>query len=126
MWHERVRHPVTLLVVYDDPGGFFDHVQPPLHAPPPNTPCDKKNTGCPDKFAFDRLGARLANLLISPRVPKGAVSSGLHVLSADGTRCEPLLNVPLKGVLTVLAYAATLVVARSSSPKTAVLAARRR
>lgn len=63
----------ALLVVYDDPGGFFDHVQPPLHAPPPNTPCDKKNSGCPDKFAFDRLGARLANLLISPRVPKGAV-----------------------------------------------------
>ena len=47
--------------------------QPPLHAPPPNTPCDKKNSGCPDTFAFDRLGARLANLLISPRVPKGAV-----------------------------------------------------
>ena len=25
----------ALLVVYDDPGGFFDHVQPPVHAPPP-------------------------------------------------------------------------------------------
>ena len=62
-----------IFVVYDDNGGFFDHVPTPLYAPPPNAPCDKLNTGCPDTFAFDRLGPRLANLLISPRVPKGAV-----------------------------------------------------
>jgi hypothetical protein len=29
--------------------------------------------GCPDAFAFDRLGVRLANLLISPLLPKGTV-----------------------------------------------------
>ena len=67
-WNET-----ALFVVYDDNGGFFDHVPTPLYAPPPNAPCDKLNTGCPDTFAFDRLGPRLANLLISPRVPKGAV-----------------------------------------------------
>ena len=45
----------------------------PLYAPPPKAACETHNTGCPDKFAFDRLGPRLANLLISPRVPKGSV-----------------------------------------------------
>jgi hypothetical protein len=40
----------ALLVVYDDPGGFFDHVPTPLYAPPPNTACDRKNKGCPDTF----------------------------------------------------------------------------
>jgi len=63
----------ALFVVFDDPGGFFDHVPTPLYAPPPNAACDRRNSGCPDRFAFDRLGARLANLLISPRVPRGTV-----------------------------------------------------
>jgi len=72
-WNET-----ALFVVYDDPGGWFDHVPPgghpeQVHAPPPEAPCEQHTQGCPDKFAFDRLGARLANLLISPRVPKGSV-----------------------------------------------------
>ena len=101
-WNET-----ALLVVYDDPGGFFDHHGPPVSAPPPEADCNKvrdkmrfavkektkltetsfvcarrcappltplqHNSGCPDKFAFDRLGMRLAALLVSPLVPKGTV-----------------------------------------------------
>ena len=63
----------ALFVVYDDPGGFFDHHGPPVSAPPPDAECNKHNQGCPDKFNFDRLGMRLAALLVSPLVPKGTV-----------------------------------------------------
>ena len=35
-------------------------------------------------------------------VPTGAVSSGLHVLSADGGTFSRLFNVPLKFVLTAI------------------------
>lgn len=62
----------ALLVVYDDAGGFFDHAPTPMRAPPPRSPCDI-GPGCPDAFSFDRLGLRLAALLISPFVPRGHV-----------------------------------------------------
>ena len=66
----------ALLVVYDDHGGWYDHVAPPKYAPKPDAACEAKNEGCPNKFAFDRLGARLANVLISPwvRRPRGLLS----------------------------------------------------
>mmetsp|Transcript_20438 Transcript_20438/g.37255 ORF Transcript_20438/g.37255 Transcript_20438/m.37255 type:complete len:500 (+) Transcript_20438:75-1574(+) len=66
-WNET-----ALLVVYDDPGGFYDHMPPPNYAPKPGASCEV-STGCPDKFAFDRLGVRLTNILISPLIPKGTV-----------------------------------------------------
>jgi phospholipase C len=55
----------TLLVVlYDEHGGFFDHVEPPP-AKPPSPPQ-------PDwEYAFDRLGVRVPALLVSPWVRRG-------------------------------------------------------
>lgn len=48
----------TLLVVlYDEHGGFYDHVSPPA-AVPPDTHTDE--------YSFDRLGVRVPALLISP------------------------------------------------------------
>jgi phospholipase C len=53
----------TLLVVlYDEHGGFYDHVEPPA-AVPPDDRCAE--------FAFDRLGVRVPALLISPWVAQG-------------------------------------------------------
>ena len=63
----------ALLVVYDDTGGWYDHAPTPLSAPKPGAACEAPNAGCPDAFAFDRLGGRLANLLISPWVARGTV-----------------------------------------------------
>ena len=50
-----------LVVVYDEHGGFYDHV------PPPNAvrPDDHKS---PEGFAFDRLGVRVPAVLVSPWV----------------------------------------------------------
>jgi len=62
----------TLFVItYDEHGGFYDHVPPPMNVP---TPDDFPSF--PDKnFKFNRLGVRIPTLLISPWIPKGTVIS---------------------------------------------------
>jgi phospholipase C len=50
----------TLLVVlYDEHGGFYDHVESPAAVPPDNYH---------DEYTFDRLGIRVPALLVSPCV----------------------------------------------------------
>jgi phospholipase C len=55
----------TLLVVlYDEHGGFYDHVEPPAAVPP----------GPPEpswEYTFDRLGVRVPAVLVSPHVKRG-------------------------------------------------------
>jgi phospholipase C len=53
----------TLLVVlYDEHGGFYDHVEPPAATPP-----DEHH----EEYTFDRLGIRVPAVLISPWVDQG-------------------------------------------------------
>ncbi len=60
-------------VVYDDIGGFYDHVIPPADGvPADDAPCHVSH-GCPDNFDFRRLGGRVAAYLMSPYVAKGTV-----------------------------------------------------
>ena len=55
----------TLLVItYDEHGGCFDHMPPPLAARP-----DMANQ---DGFNFDRYGVRVPAVLISPYIPPGS------------------------------------------------------
>jgi len=55
----------TLFVIlYDEHGGFYDHVEPPLATPPDSHTQD---------FAFDRYGPRVPALLISPWIDRGQV-----------------------------------------------------
>ncbi|MFL5329175.1 MAG: phospholipase C [Gemmataceae bacterium] len=61
--------PSTLLVViYDEHGGFFDHVCPPATVRP-----DRFR----DDYRFDQLGVRVPALLISPWVRRGVFSETL-------------------------------------------------
>jgi phospholipase C len=55
-----------LIVIYDEHGGFYDHVPPPATIPP-----DDKT----QNFPFDRLGVRVPALLVSPWVKKGIVNT---------------------------------------------------
>jgi phospholipase C len=48
-----------LVVLCDEHGGFYDHVPPPATIPPDHHQ---------DEYAFDRLGARVPALLVSPWV----------------------------------------------------------
>ena len=62
-------------VVYDDDGGYYDHVVPPFEGvPSDDAPCHITDQ-CEgsQKFDFRRLGLRSTAMLISPLVPKGAV-----------------------------------------------------
>jgi phospholipase C len=60
-----------LAVVYDEHGGFYDHVEPPSAIPP-----DEHH----EEYTFDRLGVRVPALLVSPWVPRG-----VHATQFDHT-----------------------------------------
>lgn len=80
-----------LIVTYDEFGGFYDHVAPPIGVSNPdgkNAPSDEvkalvqKNskysyatTDPAYQFDFTRLGVRVPTILISPWIPKGMVDS---------------------------------------------------
>ncbi len=56
----------TLLVIlYDEHGGFYDHVPPPAAVAPDDNVSD---------FAFDRLGVRVPAVLVSPLLAAGTMS----------------------------------------------------
>lgn len=60
--------PSTLLVVtYDEHGGCYDHVPPPLGATPPDTSAGEYG------FDFTRFGVRVPTVLVSPLIEAGTV-----------------------------------------------------
>ncbi len=64
----------AMLIVYQEHGGFYDHVPPPACAPDGYS-AGPANTGLNFTFNFDRLGVRVPAILISPWIPKGTVVS---------------------------------------------------
>jgi phospholipase C len=62
--NEALWHTSLLVILYDEHGGFYDHVVPP----PAVRPDDHT-----EEFTFDRLGVRVPALLISPWVAPGVV-----------------------------------------------------
>ncbi|KAL4796620.1 phosphoesterase [Aspergillus venezuelensis] len=63
-----------LLLTFDETGGFFDHVEPPLAIRPDNeTYTETAADGSEYTFTFDRLGGRMPTWLISPYTPKGHI-----------------------------------------------------
>ena len=63
-WNETL-----LLFMWDDAGGFYDHVTPPMSAPAPDDEVACTDVG----FKFDRLGSRLPVVMASPWLPQGTV-----------------------------------------------------
>ncbi len=61
-----------LAVLYDEHGGFYDHVPPP----PAVNPDGKVSQDPP--FDFKRAGLRVPAVLISPFIPKGTVDSTVY------------------------------------------------
>jgi phospholipase C len=62
----------ALLVVYDEHGAIFDHVQPPA-CPKDTFPSSQVDPGTGQPFQFDRLGVRVPAILISPWIKAGTV-----------------------------------------------------
>jgi phospholipase C len=61
-WNESL-----LIVTYDEHGGFYDHVSPPVD----DVPRPDENVAEYGVFNFTQLGVRVPVLLISPWVEKG-------------------------------------------------------
>jgi phospholipase C len=49
-----------LVILFDEHGGFYDHVSPPSAVPPDHHA---------DEYAFDQLGVRVPAILVSPYAP---------------------------------------------------------
>ena len=60
----------VLLVVFDEHGGFYDHVCPPPAVPPGDT---ITASYVQNHFQFDQLGVRVPALVISPYVRSGVI-----------------------------------------------------
>ncbi|CUF66623.1 phospholipase C 3-like, putative [Bodo saltans] len=66
-WNETL-----FVLTFDEHGGFYDHVSPPMdNIPPPDHLASYPDIG----FPFDRLGMRIPTILVSPWVAKGSVIS---------------------------------------------------
>jgi phospholipase C len=64
-----------LIIVYDEHGGFYDHVAPPSTVPPGDaiSPGNSRHG-----FKFDQLGVRVPVLVISPYTARGAIDHTVH------------------------------------------------
>jgi phospholipase C len=58
-----------LIITYDEHGGCYDHVLPPVGA---STPDQASNPGR-ENFKFDRFGVRVPTVLVSPCIQAGTV-----------------------------------------------------
>ena len=77
-----------LLITFDEFVGSFDHVTDPLRAgvvTPPWGPNGQPPFKSPTHFAFDRLGARVPTIIVSPYVQKGTVFRSTGKVPYDHT-----------------------------------------
>jgi phospholipase C len=80
-----LKPPKALL--YDEHGGFYDHVPPPEAVNP-----DGKNAE--NGFDFTRLGLRVPAILASPWLPKGKVDNRVYDHTSLLATVKTLFNLP--------------------------------
>src|SRR5439155_14855983 len=77
-----------LIVLYDEHGGFYDHVEPPSAVAP-----DSHR----EEFAFDRLGLRVPVVIASPWVKRGVCHTAFDHTSILKYLIEKWKLAPLGG-----------------------------
>jgi phospholipase C len=77
-----------MVVLYDEHGGFYDHVPPPRAVSPDAT------AARPSGFRFDRLGVRVPAILISPWVPEGRVDHTLYDHTSIPATIKKMFGLP--------------------------------
>jgi hypothetical protein len=80
----RIWETSALIVIYDEHGGFYDHVVPPDDVPEVRPPGDERRYQSWGKslhsrtFEFDRLGIRIPAVIVSPLIERGAIDSTIY------------------------------------------------
>ena len=65
-----------LIVTYDEHGGFYDHVPPPVAVAPGDTVTEPENNRY--NFNFQQLGVRVPTVVISPLIPRGVIDHRIY------------------------------------------------
>jgi phospholipase C len=82
--------PHTLLIwVYDEHGGYFDHVAPPTAVPP-----DDRHPQGAGPWTFDRLGFRVPAVIVSPYAKPDYISHVVHDHTSVLKLIETKWNLP--------------------------------
>jgi phospholipase C len=88
----------AFIVIYDEHGGFFDHVIPPSNnVPNPdgiNSPPPGNTASYAAAFAFDRLGFRVPAIIASPWVAAGKVDSTQYQHTSVLATLKALFGLP--------------------------------
>jgi phospholipase C len=84
----------ALLVLWDEHGGFFDHLPPPDSGATPLACAPDEASGSARAFQFDRLGVRVPAILASPLVARGGVDHTLFEHSAVPATLRKLFGLP--------------------------------
>jgi len=77
-----------MVVLYDEHGGFYDHVPPPRAVPP------DASRARPSGFQFDRLGVRVPAILISPWVAAGRVDHTVYDHTSVPATIKKMFGLP--------------------------------
>jgi phospholipase C len=65
-----------LVITYDEHGGFYDHVPPPVAVEPGDRPTNPFNNKY--GFSFGQLGVRVPAVVVSPFIAKGVVDHRIY------------------------------------------------
>ncbi len=65
-----------LIVIWDEHGGFYDHVAPPSAVAPGDT--DPSSRYDKHGFTFEQLGVRVPAVIVSPWIPKNRIDHQLY------------------------------------------------
>jgi phospholipase C len=77
--NRKLFEETLLVVLYDEHGGFYDHVSPPSTVAPDG------NTA---QFAFNRLGVRVPAILVSPWLDRGFINTEFDHTSILKMACQ--------------------------------------
>ena len=79
-----------LIVIWDEHGGFFDHLPPPGAVAPGDTGPDAEHNDA--HFTFEQYGPRVPAVLVSPLIPRNLIDHSLYDHSAIPALIEEWLQ----------------------------------
>jgi phospholipase C len=91
--NDAVWRSTLLLIVWDEHGGLFDHVPPPILSYGDGTP-EKPFRMTRPRFDFDRLGVRVGAVVVSPYVNQGVDHTLFEHASIPATVTQQFIGDP--------------------------------